>query len=128
MNYFLKRILSLFTGFAGKRRGKLHGNLYGKFHRGHISGERVEQRINPQKVKEILHGILTTKKEEISCDECFEELDRFVEIELQGKNPAEAMPLVQDHLDRCRDCREEYQTLLEVLRNMQASGSHSGGN
>ncbi|GEM_PF-6013517 len=70
-------------------------------------------------------GILTTKKDEISCDECFEELNCFVEIVLQGKNPAGTMLPVQDHLDRWRDCREEYQTLLEVLKNMEASGRHS---
>jgi RNA polymerase sigma-70 factor (ECF subfamily) len=33
------------------------------------------------------------------------------------------MPLVQDHLDRCGDCREEFELLLAAL---QAEGYHSG--
>jgi predicted anti-sigma-YlaC factor YlaD len=29
------------------------------------------------------------------------------------------MPLVQDHLKRCGDCREEYETLSEALKMAQ---------
>ncbi len=59
--------------------------------------------------------IATTRPDELSCDECFEQLDRFVELHLTGKSAAEAMPLVQDHLDRCGDCREEFELLLAAL-------------
>jgi predicted anti-sigma-YlaC factor YlaD len=34
----------------------------------------------------------------------------------QDRKAAEAMPLVQDHLERCGDCREEFETLLAALR------------
>lgn len=37
-------------------------------------------------------------------------------MRLTGKNPAEAMPLVQDHLDRCGECREEFEALMMALR------------
>lgn len=67
-------------------------------------------------LKWIVRDIITTRPDEIGCDECFEELDRFVELELAGKNAAEALPLVQDHLDRCSDCREEFEALLAALR------------
>ncbi len=62
-----------------------------------------------------------TREEEIGCDECFEQLDRFVEMELSGLNVAEAMPLVQDHLEKCGDCREEFEALLEALRAEEGS-------
>ena len=67
-------------------------------------------------LKRIVRDIITTRRDEIGCDECFEELHRFVELELAGKNAAEALPLVQDHLDRCSDCREEFEALLAALR------------
>jgi hypothetical protein len=67
-------------------------------------------------LKRIVRDIMTTRPDEIGCDECFEELHRFVELELAGKNAAEALPLVQDHLDRCGDCREEFEALLAALR------------
>jgi hypothetical protein len=67
-------------------------------------------------LKQMVRGIITARPDEIGCDECFEQLDRFVEMELAGKNAAEAMPLVQDHLERCDDCREEFEALLAALR------------
>ncbi|MGB3905654.1 MAG: hypothetical protein WBB22_12090 [Anaerolineae bacterium] len=67
-------------------------------------------------LKRMVRNIATTRPDEIGCDECFEELNRFVELELAGKNAAEALPLVQDHLDRCSDCREEFEALLAALR------------
>ena len=73
-------------------------------------------RIEPATLKKMVRSVLTARPDEIGCDECFEQLDRFVEMTLAGKNAAEAMPLVQDHLDRCRDCREEFEALLAALR------------
>jgi hypothetical protein len=73
-------------------------------------------KVEPTQVKRMVRAILTTQEDEIGCDDCFEEIDRFVEMTLAGKDAAEAMPLVADHLQRCRDCREEYEALLRVLR------------
>jgi hypothetical protein len=73
-------------------------------------------KVEPTQVKRMVRAILTTHEDEIGCDDCFEEIDRFVEITLAGKDAAEAMPLVADHLQRCRDCREEYEALLRALR------------
>jgi hypothetical protein len=68
------------------------------------------------RLKKMARDIITARPDEIGCDECFEKLDRFVELELAGKNAAEALPLVQDHLERCGNCREEFEALLAALR------------
>ena len=73
-------------------------------------------KLEPATLKRMVRNVLTTRPDEIGCDECFEELDLFVEMKLAGKNVAEAMPLVQDHLERCRDCREEFEALLTALQ------------
>jgi len=67
-------------------------------------------------IRDIVQMVAATRADEIGCDECFEQLDRFAETVLAGKNAAEAMPLVQDHLNRCGDCREEFEALLAALR------------
>ena len=72
--------------------------------------------LEPAALKRMARNILTAHPDEIGCDECFEQLDRFVEMTLAGKNAAEAMPLMQDHLERCADCREEFEALLAALR------------
>jgi hypothetical protein len=74
--------------------------------------------VEPEKLKRIVRSVLTAHPNEIGCDECFEQLDCFVDMTLAGKSAAEAMPLVQDHLKRCRDCREEFEALLAALRGI----------
>lgn len=76
--------------------------------------------IESGKIKRIVRNVLTTRPDEIGCAECLERMDRFVEMELEGKSAAEALPLVQDHLNRCRDCREEFEALLNALRRMES--------
>jgi hypothetical protein len=69
-------------------------------------------------VKMLVRGIVTTRSDEIDCDECFEQVDRFTEMVLDGRDAAEALPLVEDHLERCKDCREEFEALMTALRAM----------
>ncbi len=71
---------------------------------------------NPDDLDKLVRMVAETREEEIGCDECFERLDRFVEMRLSGLDAAAAMPLVQDHLEKCGDCREEFEMLLEALR------------
>jgi hypothetical protein len=73
-------------------------------------------KLGSQELRRLVRGIATARPEEIGCNKCFEQLDCFVELILAGRSAAEAMPLVQDHLDRCRDCREEFEALLAALR------------
>ena len=68
------------------------------------------------RLKKMVRTIATTRPDEIACDECFEQLDRFVEMTLAGKEMPEAMGLVQDHLERCYDCHEEFEALLAAMR------------
>ena len=75
--------------------------------------EKVE--LESEKLRQLVRGIATTRLDEIACDECFDRLDCFVESTLAGKNASEAMPLIQDHLKRCQDCREEFEGLLTAL-------------
>jgi hypothetical protein len=49
---------------------------------------------------------------EVSCEECFAVLDRYVELELAGADAEAQHPGMQAHLDGCRACREEHDLLL----------------
>ena len=71
----------------------------------------------------LVRMILETSPEELGCDECLERVDLFVEEQLAGKNAAEAMPLVRDHLEKCGDCREEFEALLAALRATEEPAS-----
>jgi predicted anti-sigma-YlaC factor YlaD len=75
-------------------------------------------KLEPQFLKQIVRAIVDTQPEEMDCDQCFEELDFFAEMVLAGKPAEEAMPLVQDHLHRCGPCREEFEALLDALKQL----------
>lgn len=77
--------------------------------------------LNRGTLQYIVKAIAMTKNDEIGCDECFEEIDRFVELKLEGKSAEEAMPLIKDHLDRCGNCYEEYEALLDALKSIERS-------
>jgi len=58
-----------------------------------------------------------TAETEIGCDEVYELLDRYAEMVDRGEDPASLLPLVHQHLERCRDCREELEALLRILKD-----------
>ena len=72
--------------------------------------------VSLEKIESMIRAIINTKDHEIACAECFSVLDQFLELKLEGKNPAEIMPHIQDHLERCGDCYEEYEAVLEALK------------
>jgi hypothetical protein len=67
-------------------------------------------------LEQIVLGIVTSRPDEIACDECYGRLDRFAEVVMADLDAAGAMPLIQDHLNRCPDCREEFVVLLTAVR------------
>lgn len=75
-------------------------------------------KLSSEVLKKMVKSIAMTRPDEISCDECFEQLDQFAEQVLEGKPAAEAMPLVEDHLNRCIDCHEEFEALLEAMKSL----------
>lgn len=62
-----------------------------------------------------LRRLLGPAGPEIGCDACFEELDRFVELELAGDDADAAVPGLRAHLEGCPACREEYESLRELV-------------
>lgn len=76
-------------------------------------------RLDPDKLGELTRIIAATRSEEFDCDECLKRMDRFAEEALAGKEASEATSLVEEHLDLCAYCREEFEALLAALREQQ---------
>ncbi|HSJ93291.1 MAG TPA: hypothetical protein VK896_04575 [Gaiellaceae bacterium] len=70
--------------------------------------------------KQALGRLLGPAAPEIGCDECFEELDRYVELELDGADADAAVPGLRAHLDGCPACREEHESLRALVGGDQA--------
>ena len=72
--------------------------------------------LNPEILKSLFRAVINTRDDEIGCEACCDKIEEFIEIELAGKSAAEARPLVQEHLNKCPDCKEEYEALLKALK------------
>jgi hypothetical protein len=62
-------------------------------------------------LNEALGRLLGPATPELGCDECFEQLDGYVELELAGQDPELAIPGLRAHLEGCPACREEHESL-----------------
>jgi hypothetical protein len=58
-----------------------------------------------------LRALLGPTDPQVSCDECFERLDEYVELELKGADAEARVPGMRAHLDGCPACREEHESL-----------------
>lgn len=49
---------------------------------------------------------------EVTCERCFELLDRYVELRLAGAPADDEIPGMRAHLEGCPACLEDFESLL----------------
>ena len=60
---------------------------------------------------QLLRRLLGPAAPEVSCEACFEQLDRYVELELAGADAEAALPGMSAHLQGCLACAEDHESL-----------------
>jgi hypothetical protein len=86
-----------------------------QFFKSQIRKFRGEPELSDELVTRIMHRLVVTDDEELSCDEVFALVDEYAEASQRGEDVAILKPLIRHHLEMCRECDEEYQALLRVL-------------
>ena len=71
--------------------------------------------MKPLDVNQALGHLLGRAGPEVGCEVCFDELDRYVELELAGEDVEAAIPGLRAHLGGCPACREEHDSLLALV-------------
>jgi hypothetical protein len=64
--------------------------------------------------------LLGPSRPEVSCEECFNQLDQYVELELAGENVDAAFPGMRAHFEGCSACAEDHESLRELVASEQA--------
>jgi len=67
------------------------------------------------RLDQTLARLLGPAAPEVGCDVCFAELDRYVELQVAGRDADAAIPGLRAHLDGCPACREEYDSLYAFV-------------
>ena len=74
-----------------------------------MSDRRISSRAD------LLGGLLGPRAPELTCEACFDLLDRYVELELDGRDAEAAIPGMREHLAGCPACREDHGSLLALV-------------
>jgi anti-sigma factor RsiW len=72
--------------------------------------------------RELINRLLGPFEPEVSCEECFELLDRYVDLELAGEDAAATLPGMRAHLQGCPACQEDHQSLRDLVAATDRTG------
>jgi hypothetical protein len=65
--------------------------------------------------RDLLGRLLGPEGPELTCEQCFDLLDRYVDLEVAGAAPDEQVPGMRAHLDGCPACDEDHASLLALV-------------
>jgi hypothetical protein len=66
----------------------------------------------------LVAALLGPRGPELTCEQCFEFLDLYVEHELEGRHADQCVPGMREHLEGCPACAEEHESLRDLLTTL----------
>jgi hypothetical protein len=66
---------------------------------------------------EVMKRLLGPGRPELTCEQCFEELDRYVELQLAGGDADAEIPGMGAHLEGCPACAEDFASLRAIVQS-----------
>jgi hypothetical protein len=73
-------------------------------------------KLSEDQLKSLTTVLRKTRETELNCNVCLEFVSEFAELELSNQSIPAALEPVAHHIDLCRECREEYDTLLKAIQ------------
>lgn len=71
-----------------------------------------------EKLRALFNMLEMTHDDEIDCTAVYDVMDEVAELANSGKEIAEIMPEIDDHLMRCKTCKEELTILQNIIREV----------
>ena len=70
-----------------------------------------------ERLKRLIQAIFSVhQSESMDCDTCSQQFECLVELVNSGANLRDLLPAVEEHLQCCPDCNEEFQALAAIVR------------
>ncbi|MCC6905890.1 MAG: hypothetical protein IT326_08620 [Anaerolineae bacterium] len=73
------------------------------------------------RIGRIVRAVAGTEEDTITCDDCYDHIDQYVELLEAGESPEGVLLQVQRHLEQCECCEYEMQALVRMIQSMQES-------
>jgi hypothetical protein len=64
---------------------------------------------------DLLGRVLGPGEPELTCEQCFAELDRYVELVVAGTDADDRIPGMRAHLRGCPACAEDFRSLRDLV-------------
>ena len=74
--------------------------------------------LNSEQVQRLLNKIRQTREVEMTCPECLDELDKYVQRILDGAPVEGVLVKVREHLEDCPCCTRQFDLVLDTLRSI----------
>ena len=71
-----------------------------------------------EKLRALFNMLEMTEEHEIDCTAVYDVMDEVAELANSGKEIAEIMPEIDAHLMKCKACREEFEILQNIIREV----------
>ncbi|MEO8687885.1 MAG: hypothetical protein ABI611_06665 [Solirubrobacteraceae bacterium] len=68
----------------------------------------------------LLTRIIGPAGPELTCEQCFDQLDRYAELELADARADQRVPGMRAHLEGCPACDEDHKSLQAFLADERA--------
>jgi hypothetical protein len=65
--------------------------------------------------RDLIARMLGPDGPEVTCEQCFELLDQYVDLELTGRDPDARLPGMREHFQGCPACREDHDSLRDFV-------------
>lgn len=71
----------------------------------------------------LIAALLGPAERELTCEECFEQLHRYVDLHIAGADADRAVPGMSAHLTGCPACRDDHDSLGEFVASGAAGAA-----
>ena len=71
--------------------------------------------MNAGERRSLIAALLGPGEPELTCEDCFEQLDRYVELQIAAGDADLAVPGMRAHLSGCPACLEDHASLLAYV-------------
>lgn len=68
-----------------------------------------------REARDLIARLLGPAGPEVSCEQCFELLDQYVDLEVAGADADARLPEMRAHLQGCPACDEDYASLRALV-------------
>jgi hypothetical protein len=65
--------------------------------------------------RDLIPRLLGPAGPEVTCEQCFELLDQYLDLELAGADADAQLPGMSAHLQGCPACREDHESLRALV-------------